>query len=572
MVLTMRLRRHAPFLAILAAAAFLRLWGLEWLPSPAGDEGNWTTYGRQILRGEEAALDANAAFVSLLYAHLIAGLMAVFGPGFFASRVVNALAVLVAIIASYAVAMRIAGRRTALVLAAVVAFHPWSIAYSRISSCPYGLAFAVETIGALLFLLGLETQRILGIAAGILVMSLGADFSPLTLVAPVACGAYALARRHRWIFRRWPTYAAVALGALHAWPIVHSALGVAQRAGAADPAANFFFWRQVGTHVHMVVTGLGGEATLRHFTNVALSPGLALIVAVPVLGFALATLSRRAREASPLAGFGLVFLVAGSVLTPLILAPGRDWDLPATHMDRYLFSLLPGFALCVAAVSAIPGRAAAAATGCWLVWLAASDARMAGAFLLRDGVDQGEGVFDGGGGYRGWLVSDRPQAVAYQLRDEILQRVGPGGAALLVADRTFIPLTFVMDGTGIPVHNVGRTGIPPHPTGRYFIVLWADEVLSLGSPPIAPESYSTTDRVLRRGQRWRDRYRVVSERYVNANGELRWRMQHRFGERKQLVRVFRQRGGGPLLELWMAEEPDAARLPAASRLAVVSQR
>jgi hypothetical protein len=437
---------------------------------------------------------------------------------------------------------------------------------------PYGLAFAVETIGALLFLLGLETRRILGVAAGILVMSLGADFSPLTLVAPVACGVHALARRHRWILRRWPTYAAVALGVLHTWPIVRSALGVARRTAIAEPYANVFFWRRVGTHVHMVLTGLGGEATLRHFTNVALSPGLALIVAVPVLGFALATLSHRARESSPLAGFGLVLLVAGLVLTPLILAPGRDWDLPATHMDRYLFSLLPGFALCVAAVAAIPGRAAAAAVACSLAWLAASDARMVGAFLLRDGVDQGEGVFDGGGGYRGWLVSDRPQAVAYQVLDEILQRVGPGGAALLVADRVFIPLTFVMDGTGIPVHNVGRTGIPPHPTDRYFILLWPDEVLSLGSPPIAPESYSTTDRGLRRAQRWRDRYRLVSESYVNANRELRWRMQHRFGERTQLVRVFRQRRGGPLLELWMAEGPDAARLPAASRLAVVSQR
>jgi hypothetical protein len=567
----MRLRRHAPFLAILAAAAFLRLWGLDWLPSPAGDEGNWTKYGHQILRGKEAALDENVAYQSMLYAHLIAGVMAVFGPGFFASRVVNGLAVLAAVIASYAVAARLAPRRTALVLAAGVAFHPWSIAYSRISSCPYGLAFAVETIGALFFLLGLETQRIFGVAAGLLVMSLGADFSPLTLAAPVACGVYALARRHRWILRRWPTYAAVALGVLHAWPVVRSALGVARRT-AVEPYANVFFWRRVGTHVHMVLTGLGGEATLRHFTNVALSPGLALIVAVPVLGFALAALSHRARESSPLAGFGLVLLVSGAVLTPLILAPARDWDLPATHMDRYLFSLLPGFALCVAAVSAIPGRAAVAAAACWLAWLAVSDARMGGAFLLRDGVDQGEGVFDGGGGYRGWLVSDRPQAVAYQVRDEILQRVGPGGAALLVADRTFIPLTFVMDGTGIPVHDVGRTGIPPHPTDRYFILLWPDEVLSLGSPPIAPESYSTTDRGLRRAQRLRDRYRVVSESYVNTNRELRWRMERRFGERKQLVRVFRQRGGGPLLELWMAEGPDAAGLPAASRLAVVSQR
>jgi hypothetical protein len=551
------LRVHGAFLAILAVAAVLRLWGLSWLPSPAGDEGNWTTYGQHVLRGESVSLDASAAFVSTLYAYLIAGLMAALGPDFLASRLVNAFAVLATVVVGYAVARQLASRRCALILSGVVAFHPWLVAYSRISSVPYGLAFAVETIGSLLFLLGVKTRKIAWVVAGILVLSAGAHFSPLAVVAPVACGVYLLARPQRWILRRWEVYAALAVGLAHAWPVVRSAVGMAGQAPDADQFS--FPWMRVGIYLHMVVTGLGGEATLRHFTNAALSPWTALIVAVPVLGIGLTALSRRAREASPLAAFGLVFLAIGLLLTPPILAPARDWHLPATHMDRYLFSLLPGFVFCVAAVSAIQARAAAVAAVAWIAWLAVGDARMGMAFFLRNGVDRGEGVFDGGSGYRGWLVSDRSQPVSSQIRDEILRRVGPEGAALLVADRTFIPLRFVMDGTGIPVHDVGQMWIPPHPAGRYFILLWPDEVLSLASPPIDPSKYSTTDRGLRRAQRWHDRYRVVSERFVEFNRELRRRMELRF-ERKELVRTFRQPRGGPLLELWMAVQPTSSRL------------
>ena len=530
----MSLRPHAPFLAILAAAAFVRLWGLEWLPSPAGDEGNWTLYALQILKGEGAALAENAAFVSLLYAHLIAAVMGVLGPGFFASRLVGALAVLLTVVVCYAVSARLGSRRAGLALAAFVAFHPWSLAYSRISSVPYALAFAVETIGALSFLDGLQRRNARLVAAGVLIVSLGAHFSPLTVVAPVACGLYALARPHRWILRRWEPYAAAALGALHAWPVVRSAMGVAAQAPDLDPFHDF--WRRLGTHVHMVLTGLGGEATLRHFTNVALSPRAALVVALPVVAFALGAATRRVRAASPLAGFGLTLLLTGLVLTPLILAPGREWDLPANHMDRYLFSLLPGLGLCVAAVCALDRRAAQVAAAAFVGWLVIGDARMSWAFLVRGGVDHGEGIYDGGSGYRGWLVSDRPEAVARQVRDEILRSIGPGGgAALLVADRTFIPLTFVMDGTGIPVHDVRRTWIPPQEHGRYFVLLWPDEVLSSSNPPTAPE------------------------KYLNSNQELRRRLELRF-ERRRLIRAFRQRSGAPLLELWLAESPRGPRL------------
>ncbi len=529
----MILRRQGPLLALLAAAAILRVWGLDWLPSPAGDEGNWTLYAQRILRGEPAALEANAAFVSLLYAHLIAGSMGVLGSGFFAARLVGTLAVLGAAGVAYAVLTHLGSRRAGLALAALVALHPWSVAYSRICSVPYALAFAVSLAGSLLFLAGLRTTHITLLTAGVLVVSLGAHFSPLTAVAPVACGLFALARPHRWIWRRFSFYAAVLLAALHALPIVRSALGVARQAPPLDQVRQF--WPQLGSHLHMIATGLAGEATLRHFTNLALDPVAALLVAVPVAGMAALACTPKVRAASPLGVFAPLMLSVGLLLTPLILAPGREWDLPANHMDRYLFSVLPGFALCVASLASLRARWVTAAVVALAAWFAVCDGRLAWAFLVRGGVDHGETIYDGGSGYRGWLVSDRREAVAYQIRDEVLRAVGPAGAAILVADRTFIPLTFVMQDSGIPVFDVRRAWIPPRPDGRYFVLLWPDQVLSVHHPPTAPR------------------------KYLESNQQLRQRLQTRFAKTR-LVRDFRQRSGAPLLELWFAEQPRTPRL------------
>ena len=532
------LRRHGLLLLTLAVAAVLRLWGLEWLPSPAGDEGNWTLYALRISRGQAAALDANAAFVTLLYAHLIAKAMAVFGAGFFAARLVGTLAILATVVVAYVVPTWLGSRRAGVALAALVALHPWSVAYSRICSVPYALAFAVGLAGSLLFMAGLRTQRMTLVVAGVLVVSLGAHFSPLTAAAPAACGLYALARPHLWIWRRWPFYAAVAVAGLHAFPVLRSALRVAGQAPPLDPLQHF--WTGLGTYLHMITTGLAGEATLRHFTNLALDPWPALLLAVPVVGVVAVASTSKARAASPLGGFGPLSLLVAMVLTPLILAPGREWDLPANHMDRYLLAALPGFAMCVASLASLGTRRATAAAVAFTAWFAVCDGRLAWAFLVHGGVDHGETIYDGGSGYRGWLVSDRPQAVAYQIRDEILRIVGPEGAAILVADRTFIPLTFVMEDSGIPVFDVRRTWIPPRRDGRYFILVWPDQVLSLGHPPTAPR------------------------KYVESNQQLRQRLETRFG-RTRLVREFRQRNGAPLLELWFADQPRTQRLSVALR-------
>lgn len=343
-------------------AAVLRLWGLSWLPSPAGDEGNWTLYGLRILNGQPVALEKDAAFVSMLFAYLIAGVMALLGPGFFAARLVSALAGLLAVIAGYLLPRHLGSARAGLAIAAVLAVHPWAVFYSRIASVPYTLGLLVMTAGPLLFVAGLLRRRIAWVAAGVLVQSLGAHFSPLTVIAPVACVLFALRAEHRWIFRRWPLYAAALCGALHALPVVLSAAQVAQQAAPVDEAGAF--WPRLLGFLHMVGTGLAGEATLRHFTNAALPPWPALLTALPVIALiALSVTSYQSPVASSqlpvsrsdesvLRGFAPFYLAVSLLVMPLVLAPGRNWYLPANHMDRYLFAVLPAFAFCVGEAAA----------------------------------------------------------------------------------------------------------------------------------------------------------------------------------------------------------------------------
>src|SRR5687767_11359137 len=123
-------RSHLVFAAVLLLGLALRLPGLGWFPSPAGDEGNWAAYGLEISRGRPAQLAPDAAFVSLLYAHLIAASIRVFGVTFVATRIVGVLGIAVAMVASYMVLTSLGARRAGLAVAAVLAVHPWAVMYS----------------------------------------------------------------------------------------------------------------------------------------------------------------------------------------------------------------------------------------------------------------------------------------------------------------------------------------------------------------------------------------------------------------------------------------------------------
>jgi hypothetical protein len=522
------LSRHFPFFCVFGLALLLHLYGLGWLPSPAGDEGNWALYGWRMLQGQPVALAPDAAFVSLLYARLIAAVMAVLGPTFAAARLVGTTAVLAAVVLVYVMLGWLGSWRAGLAAAAVLAIHPWAVMYGRTASTPYSLALGMLTVGPVCFAAGLVRRRPWLAAAGVLLTSVGIHFSPLALVAVAACGSFALWPAHRWILRRPELWAAAVLGAAHSAFVLLGAARVAQ--AAPDLPQLSAFWPHLGSYLHMTATGLMGEATLRHFTSYAMPPYPALVLVLPLL-LAVALDAMPGDRPRILGGFAETYLVAGVVLTPFILAPGRNWYLPANHMDRYLFTVLPGFALVIGELAARKRRLGTVLVLAIVAWLGlGATARGAWAYLRAGGVDHGEGIFDGGGGYRGWLVSDQHRATMLRIRDRVQQEVGPGGAAILVADRVFIPLVFAMEGTGIPVHDVRRTPIPPRADGRYFVVLWPDAVLSLGHPPTA------------------------SPKYVESNRVLRERMERVF-RRRLLVETFRQPDGSPLLELWRAEDP-----------------
>jgi hypothetical protein len=472
------------------------------------------------------ALPVDAAFVTLLYAHLMAAAMKLLGLTFLAGRLPNALAGVLTAATAYVVLSRLGSRPAGLAAAAAFTVHPWSVCYSRICSVPYALALLTMTAGPLLFVFGVRRRRPIVAAAGILVTGLGIHFSPLSVIAAFACAIFALAPSRRWVFRSWPLYAAAALTLVHAATVVPGAL-------RASAAADYTLFSHMGwrlwSYAHMVGTGLAGEATLRHFTSHAVPAWPASVLILPTAAVGLAAAAPSVRARSLLGGFAPLYLLVAFVTMPLVLAGGRDWHLPYNHSDRYLFAVLPAFVMCLAELVHVRSAPRLALAAFVLAWMAAGTARAAHAFLLASGVDHGEFIFDGGGGYRGWLVSDQARNTLLQVRDHVVDEAATSRAALLTADRVFIPMDFVLDGTGIPVFDVRKQ---PIPSGfeRYFVVLWPDSVLSVDDPPTAPP------------------------RFVGGNQRLRQRVERIF-RRRELVRRFVQRDGSPLLELWRLEEP-----------------
>lgn len=513
---------HLAFAAVLLGALLLRLPALGWLPSPAGDEGNWAQYGLAISRGEPAALPPDAAFVSMLFAHLMAVSIKVLGATFVATRAVNVMGLAVGMILAYAALVRLGSRAAGLAVAALLAVHPWAVMYTRTASVPYALALAAMTAGPLWFAVGVLGRRPVEVGIGLVITSLAIHFSPLAAVAVVACGAFLLFPAHRYLLAERATWVAAFISAAHGLPVVLGALKVAQPAdGLLDN-----FWPNLWGYTHMMGTALMGEATVRHFTNEAVPARPASLLLLPLLAFAAYGL--RCARGGVLGGFSTVYFVAGLLVTPLILAPGREWYLPANHMDRYLFALLPGFAMLVAEIAARSGVVARGVLVLLLLWPAAATARI-GHAMLSGGVDHGEGIWDGGGGYRGWLVSDQQKSTLVQIKEAVMTQPGAQGGAIIYADRAFIPLSFVMDGTRVPVYDVRRTTLPQTKEGVYFVLLWPDNVLSVHNPPTA------------------------HPKYVAANEHLRGRM-HSIFSRVRMVRQLRGRDGSPLLEIWRAEE------------------
>jgi hypothetical protein len=504
---------------LVALAAFLRLWGLSWLPSPAGDEGNWTVYALELDEGRDSPMPARASFVSLLYARLIAVSMNLLGPSFMAARLVGASALLVSLPLVFMLVRGLAGARAALASTAVLALHPWSVLWSRTAAVPYALALAVMAVGPLVFVDGCARRSAARIVVAIQVIALGAQFSPLTVVAALACAGWSVLPACRWVLRSPWTYISVTVAAAHVAPVVRSAAAIAD-----DPVNP---WGDLGTrlatYAHAVGTGLAGEATIRHFTNDALPATAAWPLVVPVLVLVWCA-ARVGPPAGGVGGFSVWYMALSVLAVPLLLAPGRQWYLARIDSERYLFAFIPAAALAAGAAAAAGGRIPLLALA-FIGWIGLSTSRAAWGLVRGGAEDRGVLVFEGGEAYRGWKVGSERVPIATQIRDAILNDMGPTGATVLLADSTFHVLRFASWGTGLRVHDIRGSAVPAAgPDGRRYCVLWSREQLGRGA----------------------------LKEVRKSNARLRWLMHEEYKDAR-LVRAIVQPNGFPLIEVWRAD-------------------
>ncbi len=522
------------FVALLAVAIFVRAWKLDAIPNPCADEGNWTWIPRDALLGRPATLPPDARFVPMTFARMIQFSFAHFGVSFASARAVLAFGTALGMLVTFAGLSRMGLRAGACVVAAVVAVHPWAVWWSRTVSVPYAFAMGCATGGPALFLAALRAksrrERVaLAILAG-QVLFVGMHFSPLAVVPIAACGLFILIEpAHRPLLRVPELYVSFALGSLHAISIVRGALSVASR-GSTRPDSQFdHFATRLYTYWRTIFGGLAGEATVRHFVgqNLPLAIELA-IVAVAFVGITIAitrTLTRRGAGLSPrneLQRFAAIYFLVALVVTPLILAPARPWQLRAIDSERYLFALLAPAALLLGALAESPRRVVRIAVIATCVYFTVPTSRIAYGLAAGGGPDRGIYVLDGGGAYRGWRTPRELVAVPWLIQREVEALMHGQRATIFVADYAFHPIHFVNAETNYPTVDVTKFEPAHRPGERTFFVIW-DEAL------FAPGYRPTRD--------------------ITWNRALRARMNSGF-DAVRMVRRFVQPNGSPLFEVW----------------------
>jgi hypothetical protein len=185
----------------MAAALVCRLPALGEFPGIAGDEGNWALMADAAARGSWVALPPEAAFVTPLFAWILA-------PAAWVSVAWSSLrAVPVLLVSLACVGVRVwgdepLGPRGARAAAILLALHPWSVLWSRSISVPYALSLVCATLGPLALR---HAHRRGGRARAVLAWQLvgvGVHFSPLALI-PLGLAAL-WAWRARWQFQWLP--------------------------------------------------------------------------------------------------------------------------------------------------------------------------------------------------------------------------------------------------------------------------------------------------------------------------------------------------------------------------------
>lgn len=514
--------------ALLLLALALRLPALDRLPTPCGDEGNWAWYGRELAAGRAVALDADARFVTLAFAHLIAAFMRALGPTFASARAPLVAGAALAMIGAWALGRGLRRPAAGLAVAALLATHPWSVMASRNATTPYALALGTMACAPLAWLYAHREGRAWRwILAGAL-LGAGLHASPLAALTALTCAAWTLsAPGPRAALRTRGPWLALLAAALAALPVISGALAVA-RGGSTRPRHLFtHLGDRLYVYVRTLLGSISGEATLRHFVAPRPSLALELFAAASVAALLLAAARARDDDDDLTRDLARLTRVAAGVTlvgTAALLAPARTWNLPAIDAERYGFAPLAAFALALATLAArrrtraVPWAFAAA-------MLAGPTRATLSALHHGAGADHGFWTLAGGGGYRGWKTPREPVALPVLIAREVdAQRAG-APATVVVADYAFHTLPVATGDAPVETVDVAKSPLPRAPGRLHVFVRWGDGLL--------PPSHLPPDDLA-------------------AQGSLTALMRGPRFHGLRRVRVVTQRDGAALVELWVA--------------------
>ena len=518
----------AALAALVALCLALRLPWLGALPNPSGDEGNWTLFGLDALEGRAPRMSPDARFVSTLFAHLIGFSYRLGGASFASARAVLVSGLTLCLVASALAARRLGLSRAGLVIAALLAVHPWSVLWSRTVTVAYALALGLGVLGPLLVLLSSRGANGLLVVLAGQCLALGIHFTPLALIPIGASLLWVLSPPQRPQLRRPTLRVSVALASLHLAPVLYGAATVVGQRHV-EPSRWFI---HLGARLHVyaltVLGGWTGEATLRHFTGEAVSRPLEWSLGLAAASLLLLSLrpAPAPSAADDLRRFARLHLGLALLGLPLLLASARPWNLPAIDAERYLFApLAPAILALGALAERRSSRARLLPAAVALYLLCGPTSRAARFFLSGGSPDSGFFTLAGGGGYRGWKVSRERVAVPVLMRREI-DRIRAGRPALVVlSDYAMHPLQFANRPGGSWCHDISKSPLPDLPDTVHVFVTWSDGLLAPGFGPPEELAHHRELRALMRSDRFRSLRRE---------------------------RVFVQPDGSPLVELWSA--------------------
>ncbi len=505
----------------------LRVPRLASLPNAAHDEGNWLLAAWERAHGRAVPLPPDARFVTDLFAWMMALAMRLFGDSITSARSVPVAASVVGILAVALLARRLAGPLPALVLASLLAVHPWSVLWSRNVVTPYALSLSLAALAPLLahraWTLPSPRSPWWRVACGQCI-ALGFQFSPLALIPALGVALQLVSDPvSRARLRERSTLVAALLAAAHVAPIALGAAHVAQH-GSTRPSAQLdHLGARLQVFARTLAGVLSGEATLRDFTTATLPFALELLSGALAVGLVALAI---ARGRDPLRRLALPHLAVALVGLPLLLAPMRQWHMPAVDAERYGFVLLAPAALLVASLAATRLRWIALAA---VVALALGPTRRGAEwFLYGGGPDRGVFLDHDGAGGRRWKVTARDVSVVDQIIAEASSLDGGAPVTVVTADYVFHAIYFANAAHGHRVVELNLAPLSLRSGERLLFVRWADGLF-------APGFWPRTD--------------------VLANEALTARMRAPDLTELRRVRTLRQPDGEALVELWTARAP-----------------